>query len=145
MEVSTAGWSFLLVISGFFPWLAIRSASKVRQTVATPTPAQHLTSVLVSQGMMLVLALLALSQERLELFPAAEPGWKEPVLALAFLVPAVGTLPLRWRWKPLRAVFRSTGWSRTNRPTSTTAAKVAEPRTRVNYSVCLRRETAAAR
>ena len=36
-------------------------------------------------------------------------------------------------------------WSRTNRPTWTTAANAAGPRTRVSSNVCLRKETAAAR
>jgi hypothetical protein len=53
------------------------------------------------------MALCAMNYDRLELFPRPELGWKEPVLALAFLVPALGTLPLRWRWKPLDQRRRS--------------------------------------
>ena len=101
MGVSPAGWCFLLVISALFPLLAIRTAFAVRQPGRTPTAAQHLASVAISQAMMLLLALCALRSDALELFPPLELGWKEPLLALAFLAPALGTLPLRWRWKPL--------------------------------------------
>ena len=107
MGVTPSGWCFLLVISGLVPLLAIRTAFVVRKPGRKPTAAQHLVSVVLSQGMTLFLALCAMSYDRLELFPRLELSWKEPALAIAFLVPALATLPLRWRWKPLEQRRRS--------------------------------------
>jgi membrane protease YdiL (CAAX protease family) len=101
MGVTPSGWVFLLLIGVLFPLLAVRSAFRVRAAGRAPTAVQHLVSVVVSQGMMLFLALSAATYEGLELFPRPDFGWQAPVLALAFLVLSLGTLPARWRWKPL--------------------------------------------
>jgi membrane protease YdiL (CAAX protease family) len=107
MGVSPSGWCFLIVISGLLPLLAVRTAYQVRKPGRTPTAAQHLISVVFSQGMSLFLALFAMRYDGLELFPRPELDWKDPVLALAFLALTLGTLPMRWRWKPLEQRSRN--------------------------------------
>lgn len=98
--VSPSGWTFVVVMTLVFPLLAIRSAQRVRRPGGTPNRSQHLTSVFVSQAMMLVLALIAMDSEHVALLPHAELDWREPVSAAVFLAVTLGTLPMRWRWKP---------------------------------------------
>src|SRR6185503_8347835 len=107
MGVSPAGWCFLIMISGLLPLLAVRGAFQVRKLGRTPTGAEHLLSVVISQSMSLFLALGAMRYDGLELFPRPALDWKDPVLALAFLALTLGTLPLRWRWKPLEQRSRN--------------------------------------
>jgi membrane protease YdiL (CAAX protease family) len=45
------------------------------------------------------MALFAARYEGIDLFPAPRPGVQNLLLALAFLVPSLGTLPWRWSWR----------------------------------------------
>ncbi|MBS1712731.1 MAG: CPBP family intramembrane metalloprotease [Armatimonadetes bacterium] len=56
-------------------------------------------SVVVSQALMTVTALLASWREGLDLFPAYRFEAWHLALAAAFIVPTLGTLPIRWEWR----------------------------------------------
>jgi membrane protease YdiL (CAAX protease family) len=97
------GIIFLLVTCLLFPYAAIRSAFRVRKVAAggrTITRAQHLASIAVTQGFSFILALSAARYEDIELFPAPHPKPGHVLVAAAFLVIALGTIPARWALKP---------------------------------------------
>ncbi|HKQ60278.1 MAG TPA: CPBP family intramembrane glutamic endopeptidase [Candidatus Polarisedimenticolaceae bacterium] len=100
MNVSPSGWVFLLLMCVWVPLLAVRSALRVRQAASPPTRTQHVTSVFVSQALMLLVALMAARNDWIELFPRATPGLLDLALFVGFLVPTLGSLPGRWNWKP---------------------------------------------
>jgi membrane protease YdiL (CAAX protease family) len=99
MNVTPSGWVFLALICVFLPLMAIRTALRVRQPGRSPTRVQHLTSVFVTQAMTLALALSAARYEDIRLFPPPSLGAFNLAVVLAFLVPTLGTLPMRWSWK----------------------------------------------
>jgi membrane protease YdiL (CAAX protease family) len=99
MEITPAGAVFLFLTTAYIPFLAIRSGVRVQKAGATPTRAQHLASVFVTQSLGLVVALMAARYEEIELFPAPHIGWRNVGLAFAFLVPTLGSLPWRWSWR----------------------------------------------
>jgi membrane protease YdiL (CAAX protease family) len=99
MPISPSSLIFIFIICVFFPWLAIRTASKTRKPGGTPTRAQFLISVIFSQGFSVILALSAARYDNIDLFPPPQFGWVNGVIILAFLVIALGTLPWRWSWK----------------------------------------------
>jgi len=107
MDVSLAGWFFLSLIGVAFPLLSVRTAFRVRRPGRTPTKSQHLVSVAITQFFSLFLAFTAIREEHLELFPRPEMRWQAPVLAILFLALTLGTLPARWRWKPLEERHRN--------------------------------------
>jgi len=107
--LSPSGWTFLVVFTALIPLLSVRGAFRVQRPGGTPTRAQHLSAVFISQGMMLFLALCAMRYDWIELFPRPALGWEDPVLALLFLASTLGTLPMRWRWKPVEE-RRGTLW-----------------------------------
>jgi membrane protease YdiL (CAAX protease family) len=100
MNITIAGWSFLFFITALLPIATIRAARKVRASGRVPTRKQYLVSVAILQATMLILALATAVAENVVLFPTPSFGVTNVVVVLAFLVPALGTLPLRWRWKP---------------------------------------------
>jgi len=99
VDLTPAGAVFLFLVTAFLPYAAVKSALRVRKPGATPTRAQHLVSVFVTQGMGLFVALIAANYEELRLFPAPSLGWKNVAMTIAFLAPSLGTLPLRWSWR----------------------------------------------
>jgi len=99
MTVSPAGWVFLFLTTVFLPYAAIRGGLRAKKPGGTPTRAQLLISIFTTQGIGLLISLLAARYEEVELFPAPDPGWKNLGMAVAFLVPSLGTLAMRWRWK----------------------------------------------
>jgi membrane protease YdiL (CAAX protease family) len=99
MEITPSGAVFLFLTTAYIPFLAIRSGRRVQKAAATPTRAQHLISVFLTQALGLFVALLAANYEEIELFPAPHVGWKNVGLFAAFLVPALGSLPWRWSWR----------------------------------------------
>ena len=106
-RVGPAGAAFLGVTCVMLPYLAIRTAQRLKAAPRAPTARQHLLSVLISQGFLVIVALATARVEWIELFPA--PRWTPLPLALAavFVAIALGTLPLRWRWRPLEDRKRS--------------------------------------
>jgi membrane protease YdiL (CAAX protease family) len=100
MNISAASWIFLGIICGFLPLAAVLSARKARRQRAALAPSrrQYLLSTFYIQGMMLVLALAAAKADYIRLFPRPRLGPFNLLVFISFLVPAVGTLPLRWRW-----------------------------------------------
>jgi len=94
------GAIFLALTSLFLPLAALRSARRVRRAPQPPSRATHLTSFAVSQAILLFPALLAARYEGIRLFPPLRLGPENAGIVLAFLVTTLGTLPLRWRWKP---------------------------------------------
>jgi membrane protease YdiL (CAAX protease family) len=99
MSITPSGWVFLFVTTVYVPFAAIRGARRVRAPGGTPTRAQHLVSVVLTQGMGLLIAYFAATYEDLHLFPAPHLGWKHAAMAVGFLVPTLATLPWRWSWK----------------------------------------------
>lgn len=99
MDLSAAGAAYLFLTTFYIPFAAIRGARRVRKPGGTPTRGQHLLSVFVTQGMGLAIALLAAKYEWVELFPKPQIGWKHIAMAVAFLVPTLGTIPWRWSWR----------------------------------------------
>jgi membrane protease YdiL (CAAX protease family) len=99
MEITPSGAVFLFLTTAYIPFLAIRSGRRVQKAAATPTRAQHLVSVFLTQALGLFVALLAASYEEIELFPPPHLGWKNVALFVAFLVPSLGSLPWRWSWR----------------------------------------------
>lgn len=99
VNITPASWVFLFLTCVFLPLMAVRSAFRIRQPGRTPSRSQYLVSVFFSQGMMLLPALYAADCDSILLFPEPRLGAIDVVAALAFLVPTLGTLPLRWRRK----------------------------------------------
>lgn len=99
MDLTPAGAVFLFLVTVFLPYAAVRGALRVRKPGATPTRAQHLASVFVTQGMGLFVAMMAATYEGIRLFPPPNIGWKNVAMTIAFLAPTLGTLPLRWSWR----------------------------------------------
>jgi membrane protease YdiL (CAAX protease family) len=99
MDVTPAGWTFLFLITVFLPFAAIRGAQRARESSQAPTRGQYFASFLFGQGIGLFAALLAARYDWIDLFPAPNLGPKNVWIALAFLVPTIGTLPIRWSWR----------------------------------------------
>lgn len=99
-NVSPFGWLFLLLTTVLVPLAAFRSARRVRRPGGTPTRRQHLLSVAFTQGWFLFLALAVARTDWINLFPRRPLGPFDAAFVAAFLVPTLGTLPARWRWKP---------------------------------------------
>jgi membrane protease YdiL (CAAX protease family) len=95
-----SGWVFLFLACVLLPWLAIRSATRVRRPGGVPTRAQYLVSVAISQAILLVPALLAARYDVIALFPSPRFSPEGLAAAAVLLIVALGTLPMRWRWKP---------------------------------------------
>ena len=100
MSVSASGWVFLFLTCVYLPLMAIRTAIRARRSGGTPTRLQHLTGVFVSQGMTLFTALFAASSDDVRLFPGPTITPLSIATALGFLALSLGTLPMRWNWKP---------------------------------------------
>jgi len=100
MSVSVSGWVFLVITCVYLPALAIRTAVRARRWGGTPTRVQHLTGVFVSQAMTILVALFAAASDDVQLFPRPTITALSVVAALGFLLLSLGTLPLRWNWKP---------------------------------------------
>ena len=98
-DLTPAGWSFLVLVSVLLPFAAVRGAGRVRVPGGAPPRSKYLVSVILTQGIGLVTALLAARYEWIGLFPAPTLGARNVWIAAAFLVPAVGTLPMRWSWR----------------------------------------------
>jgi membrane protease YdiL (CAAX protease family) len=114
MDLTPAGAVFLFLVTVFLPFAAVRSALRVRAPGGTPTRTQHLVSVFVTQAMGLFVALMAATYEEVDLFPPPNLGWKNLAMAVAFLAPSLGTLPLRWSWRS-REEKRRMMWMLPNR------------------------------
>jgi len=99
MNVTPSGWVFLALTCMFLPLMAIRTAVRVRQPGRTPTRVRHLASVFVTQAITLPPALSAARYDDIRLFPSPNLGAFNLAMVLAFLVPTLGTLPMRWSWK----------------------------------------------
>jgi uncharacterized protein len=99
MTVNPSGWVFLITISIFLPGFALWSAARQRQAAVLSTRAAYLVSVFVTQSMTLLLALSAAGYNALALFPPLHFGPMNLIVAVAFLVLTLGTLPVRWAWK----------------------------------------------
>jgi membrane protease YdiL (CAAX protease family) len=99
MTVSPPGWVFLFLTTVLVPFAAIRSGLRVRRPGGKPTRSQYIFSVFFSQGMGFFTALVAAQYEFVDLFPSPNLGLKNVAMAIAFLVPTLGTLPMRWGWK----------------------------------------------
>ena len=97
---SPSGWVFLVLVCVILPALAVRSALRLRRPGITPTRAQYLMSVAISQSIVLVPALLAARYEDIRLLPRAHLSAAGLAAGAALLLVALGTLPARWRWKP---------------------------------------------
>jgi membrane protease YdiL (CAAX protease family) len=116
MDVTPAGWTFLLLVTVFLPFAAIRGAHKAGAVGHGPSRGQYFASVLFTQGLGLFTALIAARYEWIVLFPAARFGVKNALVALAFLVPALGTIPMRWSWRTVEEKRRMM-WLLPNRTT----------------------------
>src|SRR5690242_14050691 len=112
--LSAAGWAFLFLTTVYLPFAAIRTSFRVRRPGGVPARWQVLVSVLVSQGILLAIALVVAHYEDVVLFPAPRLGWGNVALAVAFLAPTLATLPLRWNWRSLEEK-RRTVWRLPNR------------------------------
>ncbi len=106
MEITASGAVFLFLTTAYIPFLAIRSGRRAQKAAATPTRAQHLVSVFLTQGLGLFVALLAANYEEIDLFPRPHVGWLNVGLCLAFLVPSLGSLPWRWSWRTIESKRR---------------------------------------
>jgi membrane protease YdiL (CAAX protease family) len=100
MSVSPSGCVFLLLTCVYLPLMAIRTAIRARRPEGPPTRAQHLSGVFVAQGMTVFTALFAASSDDVRLFPPPTITLVSIAAALAFLALSLGTLPMRWNWKP---------------------------------------------
>lgn len=99
MNIRPIAWAYLVLVGLWVPWACLGVLSRVCETSVAPTRRQHFLSVCVTQGAMLAFALWVARIDWIVLFPWVEPRLEDLGLALAFLVPALGTLPLRWSWK----------------------------------------------
>src|SRR5258708_1037908 len=99
MPITASSIIFLLITCLFLPWMAMRSAWRTRKPGGTPTRAQFLTFVFISQGLLLFLALSAARYDEIDLFPMFDWGLNNALILLAFLIPSLGTMPWRWNWK----------------------------------------------
>ena len=102
MSLTPAGSTFLVITSAVLPLLALRSAWRLGGSATRPTRVQYAISLVVTQGMTLMLALSAARYESISLFPPPRFGLAQFGMAAAFLIPALGTLPSRWSWKTRR-------------------------------------------
>jgi membrane protease YdiL (CAAX protease family) len=100
MNVSVSGWVFLVLTCVYLPYMAIRTAIRARRPGGTPTRWQHLMGVFVAQGMTVFVALVAAESDDVRLFPRPTITPSSVVAALGFLALSLGTLPMRWNWKP---------------------------------------------
>ena len=115
MDLSAAGAAFLFLTTLYVPFASIRGARRMAKPGGTPTRAQLLVSVFLTQAMGLGIALLVARWERIELFPPPSIGWKNVALALGFLVPTLATIPWRWSWRSTEDKRRMM-WMLPNRP-----------------------------
>lgn len=99
MPITASSVVFLIIACLFLPWMAMRSAWRTRKPGGTPSRAQFLSSVFIMQGLLLFLALSAARYDQIDLLPEFEWGLNNALILLAFLVPALGTMPWRWKWK----------------------------------------------
>ncbi len=101
MQISVAGWGFLALITVWMPLAAIRSAKRLKKPEGRPSRKALLLSVVISQVLFAGLALLTAWKEFVELFPLPNWQWLDLGLAAAFLIPALATVPWRWRTRSI--------------------------------------------
>jgi membrane protease YdiL (CAAX protease family) len=91
---------FLFAFAVFVPYVAIKSARRLRQGAPAPPRRRIFVNVLVMQGFFLGVALFAASQRDLGLFRAGTINAESFALAAGILAAGTLSLPLRWRLTP---------------------------------------------
>lgn len=101
MGISPVGWAFLALVTLYIPFVAVRTARRLRKPEGRPSRTQLLLSVLISQVFNLIIALAVAKYEWISLFSPPHVDWRNFAYAFAFLIPGLGTLPMRWNWRTL--------------------------------------------
>jgi hypothetical protein len=97
-----AAWYFF-VLGVFVPYVAIKSARRVRAGAPIPPLGKRVVTTLVMEALFLALALFAARTGGIELFAPGRTDWRVVLTATAILALALGSLPLRWRLTPADA------------------------------------------
>jgi membrane protease YdiL (CAAX protease family) len=91
-----ASWVFLFLTCVFLPYLVVKSHLQLKKPQEKPLNyTRHIITALCVQGFMLVIALAAMRDARLDLFPPPSFDWTSGIVAGALLLVLVGTMPLR--------------------------------------------------
>ncbi len=99
--MSIAGWLYLAFMTFWMPWAAFRSAQRLRKPGGIPSRKELLISVCINQAIFAMLALVVAWKEYVFLFPPPDWKWLDLGVAATFMVPALGTVPMRWNWRSL--------------------------------------------
>ncbi len=99
--MTVSGWLFLLFMTVYLPYASIRSAQMLKKPGKKPTRAQLVQSTLFFQAMMIALGIGVAFVEHIRLFPAPKFETSSAVSFFAFLIPAVASIPIRWRTRSL--------------------------------------------
>ncbi len=96
-KVGPAGWSFILFHTAFVPWSTYRSRGKVGAMKTLPPLAGYLQSVLISQLVLMALALLIARLCGIGLFPRIWPRPLHALVGLAVCAALVAFMFPRWK------------------------------------------------
>ena len=97
MKIDLLGWDFILFVGLLVPWLAIRSAQKLRGGTPFPSRKRYVLSTIILQILIGLFAIWTARSNWIQLFPAVELRLRDVLVAAVVLALAIGTVP--WRWK----------------------------------------------
>ena len=93
------GWVYLGFVTAYVPYAAFRASKKFKALKNAPDKSALFLSTVFTQVFFGNLAFAVARFEGIALFPAPHPGWESLWYSLAFLVPTLGTIPVRWNWR----------------------------------------------
>ncbi len=99
MGISVVGWTVLILVTFFLPFLAIKSARRVKAQKIEISGQQYFVSAVTNQAIMALVCFATIKAEHLALFPTPRFGALDLWLSLGFLAITLGTLPMRWNWR----------------------------------------------
>lgn len=95
----TVGWIYILFLAVFLPYAAWKGSKRFHSDKGDITRQDVFKSAILTQVILGGLAIAVAYVEHVELFPPPSFEWKDLWLAIAFLVPTLATIPIRWNWR----------------------------------------------
>lgn len=99
MSISPVGIGYLVLVGVFVPLAAFRSHNALEGGAAAPTFRKIMLGAVLSQLVIVVIALGVARFDHIELFPLLRFDLQHALVSAGVLALALATLPLRWKYK----------------------------------------------